>query len=509
MGTTRIEVRLAAPRAAVYRALVDPRAIQAWRVPPGMTSVVHEHEAREGGRFRVSLTYEDRDHTGKTTGPTDTYHGHFARLVPDAEVVEVLAFESEDPAMQGEMTIMYTLADADGGGTVLTVVHDGVPAGVAEADNALGWRQSLEKLANLVERPGAVRQLSHAETASGYDAWSETYDEAGNPMVAASEWALDRAPLDCAGLDVVELGCGTGRHLARVLAAGARSYLGVDPSRGMLERARARFVDPRARFLEGDATALAPASCDLVLVVLVLEHVTDLAGTMRAIARALRPRGRLRIVEIHPSLVAAGTVAHFAAGDAEVRFASTAHEVPALRAAIADAGMDVTSLAEHAASGELLEAVPRLGKHRDRRVLLEVTARASILLVLAACGGRSPAAEAPDYRPVPTVEAPARAALYGDCLADAIASGRYGHARDPDTSLLLFTCTGDAARAFYDGLAAWSAQIGSEFASDGRTYRSTARVREDLFGVDYCATDGASHECVITLNVGEFVSASP
>lgn len=132
-----------------------------------------------------------------------------------------------------------------------------------------------------------------------------------------------------------------------------------------------------------------------------------------------------------------------------------------------------------------------------------------ILLVLAACGGRSPPAEAPDYRPVPTVEAPARAALYSDCLADAIASNRYGHARDADTSLLLFTCTGDAARAFYDGLAAWSAQIGSEVASDGRTYRSTARVREDLFGVDYCATDGASHECVITLNVGEFVSASP
>jgi SAM-dependent methyltransferase len=222
-----------------------------------------------------------------------------------------------------------------------------------------------------------VRQLTPAETRRGYDAWAASYDEAANPMIAASEWLLDRAPLACAGADVLEIGCGTGRNVARVLAAGARSYTGVEPSPGMLERARARCADPRVRFLEGDAAAppVAPASCDVALVVLVLEHLPDLAAPLAAIARALRPGGRLRLIEIHPSLVAAGTVAHFADGDVEIRFASTAHPIPALRAALAAAGLTVAALAEHAAAGELLAAVPRLGKHAGAPVVVDVTAR--------------------------------------------------------------------------------------------------------------------------------------
>ena len=128
------------------------------------------------------------------------------------------------------------------------------------------------------------------------------------------------------------------------------------------------------------------------------------------------------------------------------------------------------------------------------------------LFVVAACGSRAAApAKSPDYRPIATAAAPANATLYADCLADAIAGRRYAHAKDGDASVLVFTCSGAPALAFYDGLASWSAQIGSEFQHAGRTFRSTARVREDLFGVDYCATDGATHECVITLNAGAFV----
>lgn len=220
-----------------------------------------------------------------------------------------------------------------------------------------------------------TRQLTPADTRRGYDAWAPSYDEEGNPMVGASAWVLDHAPLGCDGLDVVEVGCGTGRNIARVLAGGARSYVGVEPSSGMLAKARARQADPRVTFVEGDATAIAPASCDLVLMVLVLEHVAELAPVFGAIARGLRPGGRFRLVEIHPGLVAAGTVAHFADGDGEVRFASVAHAIDDVRAALGDAGLAVTSVTEHAADGALLDAVTRLGKHRGRPVVVDVSAR--------------------------------------------------------------------------------------------------------------------------------------
>ncbi len=72
------------------------------------------------------------------------------KLVPDVQVVEVVEFETDNPAMRGEMTISITLADADGGTEVLAV-HDGLPSAVPPADNELGWQQSLTRLAELVE----------------------------------------------------------------------------------------------------------------------------------------------------------------------------------------------------------------------------------------------------------------------------------------------------------------------------------------------------------------------
>lgn len=150
MTTTRVTRHLAAPRARVYAALLDAGAVARWRAPGSMTCVVHELDAREGGLVRVSLTYDAPDRLGKTTGHTDTYHGRFVRLVPDEMVVEVDEFETDDPALQGEMTSTVTLADADGG-TELVAVHEGLPSGVSPQDNETGWREALDRLAALVE----------------------------------------------------------------------------------------------------------------------------------------------------------------------------------------------------------------------------------------------------------------------------------------------------------------------------------------------------------------------
>jgi uncharacterized protein YndB with AHSA1/START domain len=153
--STELSQHVNAPRAAVYRALLDPDAIAHWRVPAGMRSHVHEFEAREGGRFRVSLTYDSPDSTGKTAGHTDTYHGRFLRLVPDERVVEQFEFEAADPALGGTMTMTTTLSDAGGGGTTVTIRHEGIPDVVPAADNETGTRMALANLARLVESTGA------------------------------------------------------------------------------------------------------------------------------------------------------------------------------------------------------------------------------------------------------------------------------------------------------------------------------------------------------------------
>ena len=150
MSSTHIRHRINAPRAVVYRALLDADAVATWMVPTGMTSHVHAFDPHEGGAFRISLTYNAPTGTGKTTARNDTYHGHFVKLVPNEQVVEVVEFETTDPALQGEMTITITLADVDGS-TEVFAAHDRLPPGLSIADNETGWRMSLAKLAALVE----------------------------------------------------------------------------------------------------------------------------------------------------------------------------------------------------------------------------------------------------------------------------------------------------------------------------------------------------------------------
>jgi len=147
---TRVTREIAAPPAAVYRALVDRNAVARWKVPADMTCVVHEFDAREGGRFRISLTYEELSAVGKSDRHTDTYHGHFDRLLPGWLVVEVDEFETDDPDLQGPMRITISLSESDGG-THLVAVHDGLPPGLDPGLNELGWRESLDRLAALVE----------------------------------------------------------------------------------------------------------------------------------------------------------------------------------------------------------------------------------------------------------------------------------------------------------------------------------------------------------------------
>ncbi|WP_067865190.1 SRPBCC family protein [Nocardia shimofusensis] len=150
MTATRIGKHIRASRDTVYRLLLDGSAVAKWMVPDGMSSEVHEFDAREGGAFRITLTYDDPAAAGKTTGNTDSYRGRFVMLVPGERVVQLVEFDTEDPAVSGSMTISYTLTEVNGG-TDLVAVHEDLPSGLSPDENEIGWRMSLAKLAALAE----------------------------------------------------------------------------------------------------------------------------------------------------------------------------------------------------------------------------------------------------------------------------------------------------------------------------------------------------------------------
>jgi uncharacterized protein YndB with AHSA1/START domain len=152
MQSSRVSRIIKAPREAVYRACIEPGAVAAWRVPDNMTAHVHAFDARVGGGYRMSLTYRNvaQSPGGKSSYDTDTFEGQFVELVANEKIVEVIAFESEDPGFSGEMTITTTFRDA-ADGTEITMAFENIPPGVRPADNDEGTRQSLNKLAALLE----------------------------------------------------------------------------------------------------------------------------------------------------------------------------------------------------------------------------------------------------------------------------------------------------------------------------------------------------------------------
>jgi uncharacterized protein YndB with AHSA1/START domain len=151
-ASTTVSKIIRAPRHAVYEACLDAAALPKWRVPDNMTARVHIFDAREGGTYRMSLTYRDPQQSpgGKTSEDTDTFQGRFVELIPDEKIVESIEFESHDPGFAGQMKMTTRLADAEDGTDVM-ILCENLPAGVRPEDNETGTRQSLQKLAALLE----------------------------------------------------------------------------------------------------------------------------------------------------------------------------------------------------------------------------------------------------------------------------------------------------------------------------------------------------------------------
>ncbi|SHM78902.1 SRPBCC family protein [Gracilibacillus kekensis] len=137
----------------IYKAFVDPNALVSWLPPKDMKGHIYEFDARDGGAYRMSLTYVDTDHSlqGKTSENTDIIKGKFLEFVPNKRVVQLIEFESEDPVYSGEMIMTWTLT-AVPKGTKVSIDCKNVPEGIQKADHKVGLSSTLENLADYAER---------------------------------------------------------------------------------------------------------------------------------------------------------------------------------------------------------------------------------------------------------------------------------------------------------------------------------------------------------------------
>ena len=201
----------------------------------------------------------------------------------------------------------------------------------------------------------------------GYDRWAVVYDHDANPLPALEEPVVRQAIGDPAGLNALDLGCGTGRHALWLATAGAK-VTALDFSEGMLDEARRKRGAEQVRFVRHDIHTALPfedGEFDLVVSGLVLEHLRELGAFFTEVKRVLKSGGRAVVSAMHPAMFLRGSQARFTdptTGEL-IQPGSVPHSISEFVMAAIRAELQLVRLEEHSPDLEFAARYPRAEKY--------------------------------------------------------------------------------------------------------------------------------------------------
>lgn len=140
-GKVQLHRVLRAPVERIYRAFTDKSALERWLPPFGFTGEIHEIDIRIGGGYRMTFT-------NFSTGSSHSFTVKFVELVANERIRHTDRFDNENPP--GEMVVTINMKTVSCG-TELSIVQDGIPTAIPVEVCYLGWQESLDQLARLVE----------------------------------------------------------------------------------------------------------------------------------------------------------------------------------------------------------------------------------------------------------------------------------------------------------------------------------------------------------------------
>ena len=204
-------------------------------------------------------------------------------------------------------------------------------------------------------------------TRAGYDQWAAIYDRDRNPLPALEEPLVRELLGDVRGLEILDLGCGTGRHSIRMAGAGAH-VIALDFSSEMLAHARRKTGANDLRFQAHDLSQTLPfvaENFDRVLCALVVDHIEELDKLFSEMHRVCRPNGNVVVSGMHPAMMLRGVQARFRLPETnrEIRPASYPHEMSAYVMAAARAGFAFDHFSEHVVDEKVASRHERARKY--------------------------------------------------------------------------------------------------------------------------------------------------
>jgi ubiquinone/menaquinone biosynthesis C-methylase UbiE len=191
---------------------------------------------------------------------------------------------------------------------------------------------------------GLVRRMGEFDPADAYDLWAETYDhQPSNLMLELEEAVFDEliGRTDWRGKMVLDIGCGTGRHWPRILAAGPGQLWGWDVSAGMLRLLRQKHPDARTSLLPRNAYSLLEvndASAGVIISTLAVAHISNLRRALQEWNRVLQNNGEVMITDYHPAALVRGADRTFHCQGTLVSIKNYVHSLDKIRKLAGDLG---------------------------------------------------------------------------------------------------------------------------------------------------------------------------
>jgi len=167
--------------------------------------------------------------------------------------------------------------------------------------------QTLKKyITGRVSSPAAIEK----DVTEAYDLWAANYDnQPGNLMLDLDQALFLKMlqTLDIKGKNVADIGCGTGRHWAKILKQDPAGLTGFDVSAGMLKKLNEKFPEAKTHQITDDLfSTVESRSFDVIVSTLTVAHIENINAALLAWCRILKGNGDIILTDFHPDILASG-----------------------------------------------------------------------------------------------------------------------------------------------------------------------------------------------------------
>jgi len=193
----------------------------------------------------------------------------------------------------------------------------------------------INTIKNYIRRQLLPTTIENKGVVEAYDIWAENYDaQPGNLMLDLDEILFTKllGGLSLENKTVVDIGCGTGRHWAKIFQQSPASLTGFDVSPAMLEKLTTKFPEAKTYvIMDNHFEDIADDTYDVILSTLTVAHIKDIESALKTWCRITKQQGDMIITDFHPNALASGGRRTFRHGDKHIAVQNFVHTTDSIK----------------------------------------------------------------------------------------------------------------------------------------------------------------------------------